>query len=1048
MNRLPAFSVILVFAVLTIVGAGMVPLLNLQYSPSQKEGELSVSYAWNGAPAKLVESEVTSRLEGLIVSVSGVKSIESTSYKDWGRINVTLKDKNQIEQIRFEIATLLRQTYNKLPDGVSYPSISVATGGSNVEPILTYTINSELPTQQIEQYAQEYIVKELSLVEGISSVELSGATPFYQRLEFDPQQMRALGVSIGELVAAVRGFVSDYNLVGSVDQTGILLTNNFSSDELASIPVKSSNGKIIRVGDVCSVEYKESLPTRYYRLNGLNTINITVYPQKGANTVKACNAVKARMAQLEEDFPDNFSALAVSDISIEIQNEINKIIRRTVLSLLILLAFVYVTSRSFKYLLTIAGALLANILIAFIFYVLFGVEIHIYTLAGITTSFGIVIDTSIIMVAHYSYWRNRKVFLAILAALLTSIGSLTVIFLLPEQQQLVLRDFASVIMINLSVSLLIAMFLIPALVDKFGVQERQGKTTFRGLRRVARFNRFYGRYITFIRRWRWALMVLLVLAFGLPVDSLPDKINPPKGEEEVGFWGKVYNSTIGSNFYAKHLKEPVKTVLGGTLTFFNENSKGNFYRSLNRPNLYIRASLPQGCTIHQLNEIVLYMENYLSQFDEIEMFRTSITSASSATIVVTFRKDVEDSGFPLMLKDEVISKATDYGGANWSVYGIDEHGFSNDVNALSVGNRIIITGYSYDQVYGYCMDLARSLEQNRRVKDVQILTSTSWGANRQSEYFIDYNKKAMALYDVSAADTYSALQEQLYAQNAGTYYKDGVRTNIAVQSRGKESFDVWNLLNEYVQVGGKDIKFSQLGSVSKRDSGMEIYKKDQEYQMVVAFGYLGQMKQADRLIEREIERMNTSVLPVGFKAKKDSWSYGAFDDPNNIWMLLLVIAIIYFMCSVLFESLLLPLVIISLIPISFIGVFLAFGISGWSFDQGGYASLIMLSGLVVNAGIYILHQYRGMLAGSGAVGKKSPLQLYIRAFNNKIIPISLTVVSTVLGLIPFLMDGPNEVFWFAFAVGTMSGLLFSLLALVFVMPAWVVLKSIPKAIDI
>ena len=68
MNRLSAFSVILVFAVLTIVGTGMIPLLNLQYSPTQKEGELSVSYSWYGAPSKLVESEVTSRLEGLIVS--------------------------------------------------------------------------------------------------------------------------------------------------------------------------------------------------------------------------------------------------------------------------------------------------------------------------------------------------------------------------------------------------------------------------------------------------------------------------------------------------------------------------------------------------------------------------------------------------------------------------------------------------------------------------------------------------------------------------------------------------------------------------------------------------------------------------------------------------------------------------------------------------------------------------------------------------------------------------------------------------------------------
>lgn len=997
MNRLPAFSVILVFAVLTIVGAGMVPLLNLQYSPSQKEGELSVSYAWNGAPAKLVESEVTSRLEGLIVSISGVKSIESTSYKDWGRINVTLKNKREIEQIRFQIATLLRQTYNKLPDGVSYPAISVATGGSNVEPILIYTINSELPTQQIEQYAQEYIVKELSLVEGISSVELSGATPFYQRLEFDPQQMRALGVSIGELVAAVRGFVSDYNLVGSVDQTGILLTNNFSSDELASIPIRSSNGKIIRVGDVCSVEYKESLPTRYYRLNGLNTINITVFPQKGANTVAACTAVKEKMTQLQESFPDNFSALAVSDISIEIQNEINKIIRRTVLSLLILLAFVYVTSRSFKYLLTIAGALLANILIAFIFYVLFGIEIHIYTMAGITTSFGIVIDTSIIMVAHYSYWRNRKVFLAILAALLTSIGSLTVIFLLPEEQQLVLRDFASVIMINLSVSLLIAMLLIPALVEKFDVRERQGKATLRGLRRVARLSRFYGRYITFARRWRWGLLVLLVLGFA------------------------------------------------GSLYYFKENSKGNFYRSLNRPNLYISASLPQGCTIHQLNEIVLFMENYLSQFDEIEMFRTSITSASNATIIVTFRKDVENGGFPLLLKDEVISKAVDYGGANWRVYGIDEHGFSNNVNAISAGNRIVVTGYSYDKVYGYCQNLVESLQRNRRVRDCEILTSTSWGARKQSEYFIDYNREAMAIHNVSAADAYSALQEQLYARNAGTYYKDGVRTDISVQSKGKESFDVWNLQNEYVHVGGEGIKFSQLGSISKRDSGMEIYKKDQEYQMAVTFGYLGQMTQAERLIEREIERMNTSVLPVGFKAKQHTWNYGAFDDPNNIWILLLVIAIIYFMCAVLFESLLMPLVIIGLIPVSFIGVFLVFGFTGWSFDQGGYASLIMLSGLVVNAGIYILHQYGGMLVGKaaadGSVGKKKALQIYLRAFNNKIVPISLTVVSTVLGLIPFLMDGPDEVFWFAFAIGTMSGLVFSLLALVVVMPMWVRLSN-------
>ena len=992
MNRLPAFSVILVFAVLTIVGAGMVPLLSLQYSPSSKEGELSVSYSWEGAPAKLIENEVTSKLEGLVASVSGIKKISSVTKKGYGNIDVVLKDKREIERVRFEIATLLRQTYNKLPDGVSYPDISVATGGSNIEPILIYTINSQLPTQKIEQYVQEKILKELALVEGVSSVELSGATPFYQELKFDPARLKALGISVGELVQAVRGFVSDYNLVGSVDGTGILLTNDFKEEGLESIPVKNVEGRIISVGDLCKLEYKEGQPSRYYRLNGLNTINITVYPQKGANAVAACNAVKAKMAQLEEGFPSNFSALVVRDISVEIKGEINKIVRRTVLSLAILLLFVYVVSCSLRYLLAIAGSLLANILISFIFYVLLGIDIHIYTLAGITTSFGIVIDTSIIMLAHYSYWRNRKVFLAILAALLTSIGSLAVIFLLPPEQQLVLRDFAAVIMINLSVSLFIALLLIPALVEQFHVEGSQAKSTLQGARRVVKFNAIYGKYIVFLRKWRWVMAVLLGVAFGLS-----------------------YN-------------------------YFKENSKGNFYRSLERPNLYIKASLPQGCTIHQLNEIVLYMENYLSQFNQIEMFRTSITGVGNASIVVTFRKDVENTIFPLVLKEEIISKAVDFGGANWSVYGIDEHGFNNNVGGASyIGNRIVITGHNFDKLYGYCLNLAESLQQNRRVRDVQIQAGSSWGEESTSEYFIDYNPNTMALYNISAQDAFTSLQQQLYSQYAGSWYKDGVKTDIYITSTNKDEFDVWNLQNEYVGVGDASVRFSQIGSVSKRDWGMDIYKENQEYSMVVAFGYLGQQKQADKILDAEVERLNSSVLPVGFKAKQQRWLYSAMDDPKNIWMLLLVIAIICFMCTVLFESLLMPLVIIGLIPVSFIGVFLVFGFTSWSFDQGGYASLIMLSGLVVNAGIYILHEYRGMsgVSEGGTVGKKTPLQLYIRAFNHKIVPISLTVVSTVLGLIPFLMDGTNEVFWFAFAVGTMSGLLFSLLALVFVMPGWV-----------
>lgn len=128
-----------------------------------------------------------------------------------------------------------------------------------------------------------------------------------------------------------------------------------------------------------------------------------------------------------------------------------------------------------------------------------------------------------------------------------------------------------------------------------------------------------------------------------------------------------------------------------------------------------------------------------------------------------------------------------------------------------------------------------------------------------------------------------------------------------------------------------------------------------------------------------------------------------------------------------FESLLLPLAIIGLIPVSFIGCFLIFAATGTAFDQGGFASLVMLAGLVVNAGIYIVQEWRLQAPGR---------QSFVKAYNHKIVPTLLTILSTALGLVPFLLDGPDEVFWYAFALGAIGGLLFSLIALVFFLPVW------------
>ena len=121
-----------------------------------------------------------------------------------------------------------------------------------------------------------------------------------------------------------------------------------------------------------------------------------------------------------------------------------------------------------------------------------------------------------------------------------------------------------------------------------------------------------------------------------------------------------------------------------------------------------------------------------------------------------------------------------------------------------------------------------------------------------------------------------------------------------------------------------------------------------------------------------------------------------------------------------------------MIPLSFVGLFLIFGLTNFTFDKGGFAAFVMLCGITVNAGIYLVSEWR-------ADGN------YLHAFSRKILPISLTILSTVLGLIPFLFDGPGEVFWFSFAVGTIAGLLFSVLALVIYLPVFVLGRKRRKA---
>lgn len=1038
---IPAFSVLLIMAALAVIGVAMLPMLNVQYTPSPVERKIDVSFTWPDASARLIEQSVTSRIEGALSAITGSESVSSRSSKGSGRVTIRFRKGTEMAAARFEVASAIRNLYPKLPEEVSYPAISIATGGTRESDMLVYTIKADLPSRRIEEYVEAHMSTPLSQTEGVGKVSLSGVTPFEWVITFDPKTMEVNGISAADLAAAFRDYFRS-DVIGlttlphadGTDRSIVLKLRNRASLNFGDIPIARRNGRIYHLRDFATARWCEAPPSTYFRINGLNTITLSIGCEASTNMLRVAENVKEEMQRLQAAFPPGISATLTYDASEYVSGELHKIYLRTLLCVAILMLFVYLVSRDFNYLLIIAVTLAVNILVAVVFYNLLNLDIHIYTLAGITVSLGIIIDSSIIMVDHYSYYRNRRVFVSILGALLTTIGALGIVWLLPEKQQANLTDFSLVIVINLVVSLIVALLFIPALLDKFPLKRSMTVSSVKRRRLTVRVSRAYARFIGWGRRHRWLFIVALIWGFGIPTFLLPEKIEPEKGETP-GRGTELYNKIMEGRFMTEH-RSFLDKFLGSSLHLFHTaTSRYNNFREPEQKVLYVNAGMAEGCTVQQLNDVVRHMENYICQFDEVDMFRTRITSYDNARIEITFKPEYENSGFPSMLKQELTSAAINFGGATWRVWGIDDNSFNNNIVSSYRSNQIRLRGYNYDQLAAYADRLIDSLSTNRRVSEPEIMDGDAWTLPH-NEFTIRYDDERIAATGLDVSDYYTILNTMLYQSRLPSVYNGEELQQVILESGDRDRFDRWHIANAQVGIDSLRTKLSTVGTIEKHRTGISIRRSKQSYEILVGFDFIGSYELGKRLIERTVRQLNDEILPIGFRADSPSHNFGRKEKQQQAWLILLVVAIIYTMCTILFESLRKPLVIILMIPISFIGVFLSFGWSDFIFDQGGFAAFVLLCGIVVNAGIYLINEEDTCAAISGKRG----IALYLKAFNHKIVPISLTILSTILGLAPFLYDGPEEVFWFAFAIAAISGTFFSVIALLIYLPIFLPMR--------
>jgi len=1036
----PPFSILLTFICVSLVGLCFIPLLNIKIDTKTTE-KLNVQYYWIGTSPRVIEQEVTAKLEGIFSAVKGLRYISSVSGKGYGRIEMTFKKNVNMDAMRFEVATLVRQAHPTLPEQVSYPEISFGVSTGELSPLMTYTFVGNEDPYHIQKYAEKNVLPKLHRIKGIGDVRVYGASPFHWRIELKVEVLKSLGLRSDDIVKGInqyflKAFIGKGNYGSSernfVNETTLLFQSN-AADEVRweDIPVKKFGERVVFLNEVATIRFEEQLPSEYYRVNGRNAINIVIFPETGINTIELAKEIKTHFKQIRKQLPVGYSFLLVNDTTKNLVKELEKMTLRSLVSLVILIAFVLTFTRDMKYMILVLVSIMVCLSCSMVLFYFLRVELNWYSLAGVTISYGYITGNSIMMIHHYLHNGQKKIFTAILGTALCTIGAMVIVFLLKEEQQVNLKDFTSVITVNILVSLIVSLFFIPAWIKKFQFNWRIGRVSWKRRRALMEMSLKYSRYITFSKRNKVIFILVLLLGFGIPIHLLPSKI---KGTDSVA---RIYNETLGNEVFEKSVKPHMEKVLGGSFRLFMKQVfEKAYYADPDRTSLNVYTRMTHGSSVKQHSEALSIIENYVNQFNQVEICEATVSGSGNGRISIQFLPSVENGVFPHKLKQELESLVSTVGSVDAMIYGVGI-GFSNGALGEMRNTSITLEGYNYEQLYSYASQLKQSLSRNSHVKDIVIAGSSEWDPKVDVEYSLELDAQQLSSNNVTSSDLYSYLSDEMIHTSMGDVYINGEMQKVTVVSDVALKIGSWDFKNEPILVANNQYKIWQLGKINKQRDPAEIHKFDQQYHLVVAYNFVGNFMLSDVVSNEAIKKIS-SVIPAGyrvFRQENISWDR---QEKSQYYLILLVVVVIYFISSILLESLLQPLAIIAIVPVSFIGIFLTFYLFNFDFDQGGFASFILLCGTAVSCSLYIVNDFNNFVNQDS---HREHLSLYLKAFHHKIGPVCLTTMSTILGLIVFVYNGQHEVFWFAFAAGVIGGLLFSLVGILIFLPLFLKLEK-------
>ncbi len=469
-----------------IAGFGLLSYFSLPVSnlPEVEYPTIRVQAALPGANPDAMASTVATPLESEFSTIPGIEHMTSTSRV--GETNITLQfDLNRgIDAAAQDVQAAISRAAGALPASMpSPPSYSKVNPAQS--PILWLEMSSTtMALDDFAKYANQVFAKRVSMVSGVSQVEVYGPEAPAIRVEADPARLAAYGLDLEQIRTALTSNSANLpsgTLYGDNKDFSLQANSQLSSaGEFSQMVVAYRDGSPIRLNQVANVFNSSRNDRSRFWINGRRSVILAVRKQPGANTVEVADKVKAVIQSLHDSMPPGVSFGKVADDADLVRESIAEVNRTLVITICLVMLVIFLFLGTASSTIVASATIPVSILGSFIVMQLLGYSVDMFSMMAITLSVGFIVDDAIVMieniVRHREMGKTRmraaldganEVGFTIISMTISLVAVFLPIVFLNGILGRLLREFAVTISVSILLSGVTALTLTPMLCSRF-----------------------------------------------------------------------------------------------------------------------------------------------------------------------------------------------------------------------------------------------------------------------------------------------------------------------------------------------------------------------------------------------------------------------------------------------------------------------------------------------------------------------------------------------------------------------------------------------------